>query len=55
MIQRKNTSEGKQIPLFRKEELLARILTTFESFNETFQKQGFTPFLPLYYKRWLHR
>jgi len=57
VIMRRNQEVGdseKPLEMFRKEELLARIMTTFEDFNETFQRQGFSPFLQRYYKRWLH-
>ena len=57
VISRRNAEigdQGARLELLRKEELLARILTQFEIFNNTFQKEGFHPFLETYYKRWLH-
>jgi len=54
VITRYNIEKTKQLDLLRKEQLLARILGTFEDFNQTFQEEGFAPFLPLYYKHWLH-
>lgn len=42
------------LPPYQHELLLAKMLHTVEEFYNVFAKAGLKPFLPLYYKRWLH-
>ncbi|CAG8468177.1 12887_t:CDS:2 [Funneliformis mosseae] len=51
-----NHENNTQLEEFSQEQLLAAILVKFESFYKEFcsHKNGFEPFLDIYYKRWLH-
>lgn len=42
------------LPPYQHELLLAKILHNLDRFYEVFVSSGLEPFLPLYYKRWLH-
>ncbi|KAI5969261.1 BPL1 [Candida margitis] len=42
------------LPQYGLEALLAKIVATIDHFYATFKKSGLSPFLPLYYRRWLH-
>ncbi|CAK9437650.1 uncharacterized protein LODBEIA_P20280 [Lodderomyces beijingensis] len=42
------------LPPYEPELLLARLMSTVDSFYKVFEKSGLKPFLPLYYKRWFH-
>ncbi|CAI2178702.1 10554_t:CDS:2 [Funneliformis geosporum] len=52
-----NHDNKSQLKEFSQEQLLASILVKFESFYKEFcsHKNGFEPFLDIYYKRWLHK
>ncbi|KAF3927563.1 hypothetical protein AA313_de0205221 [Arthrobotrys entomopaga] len=43
------------LPGFENERLLAKIITTFETYYERFKRFGFGPFEKDYYRHWLHR
>lgn len=47
--------QGQQpLPPYRHELLLARLVYNMENYFNVFKNAGLQPFLPLYYKRWLH-
>lgn len=53
-----NEHRGKRgqqpLPPYHIEKLLAQYLYTLDGFFQVFSHSGLRPFLPLYYKRWLH-
>lgn len=55
IIRRYNKEHGTELPLFSREELIARIISQFDGLYKTFVEEGFSERLKkAYYARWLH-